>query len=214
MTFHACQSGKAIADDILSYLVKWQLQPELLCGQAYDGAGAMAGKTKGAARISEKYPRALFTHCVSHRLTLCVVKCCNILEISNVMDKADSVIRFFNNSPKRQLELEKWISDVLPTEEKRRKLKELCRTRWVERHQAFEVFIDPFIPTICCMEAITHAPSDNWNRDTRSDANSLLLAMSRFPFIVSLVLTQKVLSYTKRITVKLQGRYLFEPIQK
>lgn len=56
-----------------------------------------------------------------------------------------SVARFFNNSPKRQLALEKWISEVLPTEKKRQKLKDLCRTRWVERHEAYEVFIDLFL---------------------------------------------------------------------
>lgn len=55
--------------DILSQLSDCQLQPQLLRGQAYDGAGAMAGKTKGVAdRISAKYPKALFTHCAAHRL--------------------------------------------------------------------------------------------------------------------------------------------------
>ena len=35
-----------------------------LRGQTYDGAGAMAGKTKGvAARITELYPKALYTQC-------------------------------------------------------------------------------------------------------------------------------------------------------
>ena len=52
LAFNECQSGvtgEAIADDILSKLVEWQLQPQLLRGQAYDRAGAMAGKSKGAA---------------------------------------------------------------------------------------------------------------------------------------------------------------------
>ena len=58
LAFHECQSGvtgEAIADDILSKLAEWQLQPQLLCGQAYDGAGAMAEKSKGVAyRILSK----------------------------------------------------------------------------------------------------------------------------------------------------------------
>lgn len=32
--------------------------------------------------------------------------------------------------------------------------------------------------------------------------------MSQFPFIVALVLSQKVLAYTKGLSVKLQGRYV------
>ena len=47
-----------------------------------------------------------------------------------------------------------------------------------------------------------------WNRDTWSDAHSLFLAVSQFSFVVALVLTQKVLGYTKGLSIKLQGRYV------
>ena len=181
LAFHECQSGvtgMAIADNILSKLTEWQLQPQLLCGQAYDGAGAMVGKFKGvAARIYSQYPKALYTHCASHRLNLCVVKCCSIREVSNMMQTADKISRFFNNSPKRQVRLEEWIESTLP-EENQKKLKELCRTRWVERHEAFEVFSDLFLPIFCCFEAIVHSSSSDWNRETRSDAQSFLLAVT------------------------------------
>ena len=45
---------------------------------------------------------------------------------------------------------------------------------------------------------------------------SLLLAMSQFLFIVVFVLTQKILAYTKGLSVKLQGRYtdVFVPIKR
>ena len=62
-------TGMTIADDILSKLVEWQLQPQLMCGQAYDEAGEMAGKSKGVAScILSMYPKALYTHCAAHRL--------------------------------------------------------------------------------------------------------------------------------------------------
>ena len=45
----------------------------------YDGAGAMAGKSKGVASyIITKQPNALYTHCTPYRLNLCVVKSCSI----------------------------------------------------------------------------------------------------------------------------------------
>ena len=103
LTFHKCTctsgvTGEALADTILAQLVEWQLQLQLLCGQAYDGAGAMAGKSKGVAvRIRTKYPKALYTHCASHRLNLCVMKCCSIKHVSNMMHTADSISRFFSN---------------------------------------------------------------------------------------------------------------------
>ena len=84
----------------------------------------------------------------------------------------------------------------------------MCRTRWVERHEAFEVFADLFLPTVSCLEAIAGSISSQWNRTTRSDAHSLLLAMSQFSFCLALVATQNVLAYTKGLSVKLQGRYV------
>lgn len=40
------------------------------------------------------------------------------------------------------------------------------------------------------------------------DAESHLLHLSQFSFLVSLVLTQRVLAYTKGLSIKLQGRYV------
>ena len=210
--FLHCQTGvtgEAIAGNILSQLNTWQLPTSLLRGQSYDGAGSMSGSVRGAAaRICADHPKALYVHCAAHRLNLCIMKCCSIREISNMIQTVGSVARFFNNSPKRQLSLEKWISEVLPTEEKRRKLKDLCRTRWVERHEAYEVFIDLFLPLISCLEEIARASPSEWNRDTRSEAHSFLVALSQFSFIVTLVITEKILAYTKGLSIKLQGRYI------
>ena len=50
--------------------------------------------------------------------------------------------------------------------------------------------------------------STDWNRESRSDAQSLLLALNHFPFIVALVIAKDVLAYTKALNVKLQGRYV------
>ena len=204
--FLAFVSGKAIADSILAKLEIWQLQPQFLRGQAYDGAEAMAGASKGAAaRITARYPKALYTHCASHRLNLCVVKCCKIQEVNSMMQTADNVCRFFSNSPKRQLALEKCISQIC-SEEKRKCLKEMCRTRWVERHEALEVFSDLFLPIVSCLEEIMNNAKSDWNRETRSDANSYLLALSQFSFVVALHVTERVLSYVKGLSVKLQGK--------
>ena len=156
-------TSESLEDIILQQLVEWQFH--LLCGQAYDDAGTMAAKSKGvAARICTKHPKAMYiTHCASHRLNLCVVKCCSIKEVSNMIQTANSVSQFFSNLLKRQQTLEKWISDMLP-EENRKKMK-LCRTWWVERHDAFEVFLDLFLPTVGCLEeiALSHG-TERWDQ--------------------------------------------------
>ena len=99
--FSECMSGvtgKAMTENIITSLGSWQLELTNLYGQAYDGAGAMSGVTKGiVARILQQCPKVHFVHCTAHRLNLYVVKCCAIREVSNAMDGADSVVAFFNN---------------------------------------------------------------------------------------------------------------------
>ena len=97
--------------------------------------------------------------------------------------------------------METWIDDIFKNE-KRKKLKEMCRTRWIERHEAFETFADLFVPIVCCLEGISRGSASEWNRDTRSDAQSHLLALSQFTFIVALMTTESIFSYTKGLTVR------------
>jgi hypothetical protein len=197
-------TGEALANSIISNLQSWKFELHNLRGQSYDGAGAMAGTNKGAAaRVMEIYPKALYTHCASHRLNLCIAKCCNIREVQNSMEIADKISRFFNNSPKRQLFFESFLKD-----ERKKKLKELCRTRWVERHDAFDVFIHLFKPLVNCLEALSEASASEWSRDTRQEANVLYNALLRFPLIVALILTREVFLMSKVLSIKLQGRYV------
>ena len=74
----------------------------------------MAGRT--AAHILSIYPKAVYTHCAAHQLNLCIVKCCNIREVNNMMRTADKIAHFFKYSPKRQGALETWIDDLFPEE--------------------------------------------------------------------------------------------------
>ena len=155
MGFVECKTGvtgEALAGTILDILDEWKLDKQNLCGQAYDGAGSMAGATKGvAARISQQYPKACYVHCASHVLNLCIVQSASVPDIRNMMDVASGVARFFNNSPKRQMALDKYIEDLHSRDSqssKRKKLKELCQTRWVERHDAFEAFSELFESTV------------------------------------------------------------------
>jgi len=84
----------------------------------------------------------------------------------------------------------------------------MCKTRWVERHEAFEVFCDLFIAIYSCLEEIASSPVSEWNRESRAEAHTQLTAISKFSFIATLLISQRVLSYTKGLSVKLQGAYV------
>ncbi|XP_052276382.1 52 kDa repressor of the inhibitor of the protein kinase-like [Dreissena polymorpha] len=93
----------------------------------------------------------------------------------------------------------------MPDQPQRRKLKELCRTRWVQRHDAFEVFLDFLPATIDAIENILEYES---RPDSLTDANGILSAITSFPFIIALVIALRCLAYIKSLSIVLQGREL------
>lgn len=51
---------------MLDSLSKMGINLNYLKGQGYNGAGAMSGRLRGLqAKISEKYPSAIYVHCAS-----------------------------------------------------------------------------------------------------------------------------------------------------
>ena len=80
-------TGRELANKITSSLQAFGLDLSNLRGQAYDGAGNMAGSVNGtAALISAQYPLALYLHCASHCLNLTVVKSLQITSVRNNYD--------------------------------------------------------------------------------------------------------------------------------
>ena len=90
--------GQAIADKIKFTLEKLTLDLYFR-GQGYDRAGNMSGKYRvAAAIIQHDYPMALYVHCVSHVLNLCVVAACSIQAIRNMYGVVEEICLFFNYS--------------------------------------------------------------------------------------------------------------------
>ena len=96
-------SGRNLATAIEKACRSVNLDMSKLRGQGYDGAANMAGRCSGAAKlILCKYPKALYSHCASHKLNLCIVQACKLSCVSNIA-------KFFNLSPKRQQYLEEHV---------------------------------------------------------------------------------------------------------
>ena len=98
----------------------------------------MSGKTKGAAsRIRSKYPLAFYTQCASHCLNLAVVASFQENSVRNMIGIVNKLSAFFFAHPKRQKKLEEAIQSN-QADLHVHKLKDLCRTRWVERIDALD----------------------------------------------------------------------------
>ena len=202
---HREMTGEAVAYSIMT---KLGLSCDNLRGQGYDGSGSMAGIRKGASSIIlEKYPLATFVHCSSHILNLAIASSCSEVLIRNMMGTVSEVSRFFEQG-KRQDKLLEVIESKLP-EAKRRRVRPLCRTRWVERHDVLEVFLELYPVIIESLHDIAFKKdSITWNRETISNANGLHGAIEKFYFILSLVVAFKILGYIRGVTIMLQKRSL------
>ena len=124
-------------------LLKHKIYLERCRSQGYDGASAMASKSKGAlAVVKRQQPQVEFVHCRSHCINLAVVFACKNEVIRGFMADLTSVCFFFANCPKRQQYFEKFIDFY-------KKLFKVSKTncthtiglskrRWVERHKAYD----------------------------------------------------------------------------
>lgn len=183
--------GESLTNGILKALEVHGLEIENCRGQGYDGAGAVAGMKKGfAGRILAMNPKALYTHCYSHKLNLAVSNSSNVLLVQSAMEIIKKVTYFFKLSIPRGEVLRKCILDyflgkVIGT------LKDVCRTRWVERIKGFETFLECFMPIVFTLTEISEKTGPS-----KADAFILLKAVTDFYFIFSLVVTQAIFSHT------------------
>ena len=140
------QSTERIIGDVISQLIlgkleQWGLNISHCRGQGYDGASNISSQARGAqGLISQKNPKALDVHYNSHVLYLVIIKTCSLPLIRNMAGTITELPNFFIYSPKRQRCSKKVINLDQP-ESQRTKIRDLCRTRWMERHEAYETFV-------------------------------------------------------------------------
>ena len=163
-------------------------------GQCYDGAGNMAGRLNTASSlIARENEKAIYVHCMSHQLNLCIADSCSLQLVRNMMGTVRKLSEFFNNSPKRQQHLVEQIKKLLP-DNNHRVLIDVCRTRWVARIDGMDRIVEMLLPVSAALEDIALNRDENgdigcgnWNVDSRNDAQALLNAIS-FTFIVAIVI--------------------------
>ena len=197
-------TGLALAKNIEDTLDEVGLPLENCRGQGYDGASAMSSMRKGVSgRILSKNPKALYVHCASHRLNLCVAKACSIVSIRRMLDHAKSVANFFSYSVKRTQFLSEKMSACGITSAR---LATPSMTRWVERITSLDGLVDAHEAVVEVLEEMKFDVDKKWNASTSSDATSLLHICTSFEFIVALMITTHILDYTMPLTRRLQQR--------
>ena len=98
-------SGKALSETLLEAIAELKLDINDCRGQGYDGAAAVSGSKNGmAAHIIKENPKAIYTHCFSHRLNLSICISCKIQSGANIMEQLKELSYFFHFSEPRQLD--------------------------------------------------------------------------------------------------------------
>ena len=139
-------SGQSLYRTIKEFLVLVDIDISDCRGQGYNGTGTVADKNQGlSAHVISVNPKALYTHCSFHCLNLAVVVSCGEQRVRNLMTNIKETSYFFNLLVPRKNCLEDKILLYCP-ESLKHKLKNICRTGWVERIEGMDVFEELFVP--------------------------------------------------------------------
>ncbi|XP_072395148.1 52 kDa repressor of the inhibitor of the protein kinase-like [Diabrotica undecimpunctata] len=196
-------TGTGLAHTICSFIQDLGLNGNNIVGQGYDGASSMSGHIKGVQSVVRKeFPKAIYVHCCSHSFNLAISQGCSDSEIRNCMGTVEATYNFFNY-PKRQNVLENQI-DQLEQKPKVEKLKRLCATRWIQRHDSVHAFISLLPVIIKALDVIT-----NWSDNkTATDAQLLSAAICKCDFLLSLFVVNSVFELTLLLSKYLQTENL------
>ena len=73
-------TAEGLTDHILATLKQFDLDPQHIVSQGYDGAAVMSGKCSGVQeRLREAAPYAVYIHCYVHTLNLVLIDSTKIL---------------------------------------------------------------------------------------------------------------------------------------
>ena len=208
--FLACESTSAefLTNKLTDAVQNLSLDMNNVRGQAYDGAGNMAGAKSGVStRIKGEYPKALYFHCSSHRLNLSVAASITIRGVRNMMDSVKKCSDIFHFSPKKTELLRSIIADEMP-EDMRSTLLDPCRTRWLQRIDGLERVEELISPILRTLDMISSNHNGSYGKDARSDAQGVYWTLKSFHFAVHLFVVRNIMAYTLPLTYELQKKNL------
>ena len=175
-------SGAQLAKLILEHVNELTLSIDDCRGQGYDGAGAVAGHINGLrAHILQLNPKALYTHCYSHRLNLSICDSLSIVEITEMLKHVKEVSNFINISQARSIPFQEYVKAYsTDTTTRKTKLADVCRTRWVDHVDGLDTFNELYVPLFHLFSDMKENESGEFSMKIRNDASSLLTLISKF----------------------------------
>ncbi|XP_055370383.1 52 kDa repressor of the inhibitor of the protein kinase-like isoform X2 [Betta splendens] len=198
-----------LAEKLLSEITEsWGLDMEQCRGQAHSCSGTRFSKVKTfAAALLKRYPMAVLTLRSTRTLNIVLAGGMALSGVQLVMSTFMKIESFFSQSPFLQLELEHAISIFYPNkEEKANKLKEICRTNWTRRHDAFNVAMEVLEALLLCVDSVHDNEDMRWTDQVTHNALEISKALTDFEFIMALVVLKNVTALTQAFGQNVQGK--------
>lgn len=194
-------NAQSIVTAVSDALLRFQIPFARIRGQCYDGCSTMAGAKGGvAAKILEIEPRAVFTHCYGHALSLSVsdtVKQSSIMR--DCLDTCYELVKLIKFSPKRDAMLtrlkEEIGSDALS-------IRTLCPTRWTVRAESLASIMANYTDLHRLWAEALTATSDT---EMKARIQGITSQMDTFKFLFGLLLSEMILRHTDKLSKTLQN---------
>ncbi|KAK3916669.1 52 kDa repressor of the inhibitor of the protein kinase, partial [Frankliniella fusca] len=192
-------SGTKLGQITVNVLISVGLDPKYCVGIGADGCSVNTSDTTGAIQeIQKTCQNAVRAQCFNHALNVSISKSSKVPAVKTAVHVIKAVGSFFRASSKRHRRLLKVYHRTLPT---------LCETRWVQRHEAVQVFLSGISEMIEALESIS-----KWqDGETAGKAKSLLNNLLQTEFLVTLVALQDILAtsislsrFLQKETIELQ----------
>ena len=197
----AVLTAEGLTKHIFDILEKFQLDPQWIIAQCYDGASVMSGHLSGVqSRVKEVAPHAHYVHCYAHTLNLVLVDSVKILSsatefflLLQTLYSLVSTTKIHSIFVSKQKELH---PDKQPYQ-----LQKLCNTRWACRYAAVNAICRTYDAILATLELV----GDGSDSEKAIEAKGLYHQVAKFSFLLSLVTFDKVLTCTKGLSDQLQN---------
>jgi len=142
----------------------------------------MSGKYRDVqARVKELYPLAMYTHCYNHVLNLVLSTSSQLPVIRNAMATVSDVCVYLSRSAQCvSIFQENGEREVSGSAASRQKLKPICATRWVERHDSIIIVVTLLSAVVSTLRNCSRKTS---NLEVATKAATLLNYVQKCTFL-------------------------------
>ncbi|XP_016132500.1 uncharacterized protein [Sinocyclocheilus grahami] len=169
---------------------EWGLQMGCCRGQSIMcfGTGSKSLR-KMALGFLESYPLAVNTPSESCGLAYWLALSLQNTSITKVLETAEDLLQFFDQSPKLESELAKTMDGLLNTpREALAEVPETCLSRWKKREDFFDILVDMLEGVLNCLDSVSTNSSGSWSDSMSLHSQILSTALRQVDFIIPLVI--------------------------